>query len=77
MNDGDEVKETRRCYIYSEEDELVDWRDVEDHARDAEEKGFVVRREKVVGSGHCAHARGEGGKRYWETVRETWEAGWV
>lgn len=77
LNDRDVVKEASRCYVYSEEDQLVGWRDVEDHAREAEKRGFEVRRERMVGGGgHCAHARGEGGKRYWEVVREAWEVGW-
>ncbi|KAL4943891.1 hypothetical protein BDV06DRAFT_234255 [Aspergillus oleicola] len=57
----------RRCYIYSDADELVDWRDVERHAEDAEQKGFLVRREKFLGSEHVAHMKADP-KRYWRTV---------
>ncbi|KAK0705494.1 hypothetical protein B0H67DRAFT_649820 [Lasiosphaeris hirsuta] len=66
--------EVRRAYVYSEEDKLVDWRDVERHAADAKSGGFVVRVEKFAGSAHVAHARRDEG-RYWGVVRETWE-GW-
>ncbi|KAL4971520.1 hypothetical protein BDW66DRAFT_146016 [Aspergillus desertorum] len=58
----------RRCYIYSDADELVDWKDVEKHASDAESKGFIVRREKYTGSEHVAHMRADP-KRYWNTVK--------
>ncbi|PWY94905.1 hypothetical protein BO94DRAFT_447428, partial [Aspergillus sclerotioniger CBS 115572] len=59
----------RRCYVYSEEDGLVEWRDVEEHADEAEELGLgSVRREKFVGSEHVAHMRVDGG-RYWGVVR--------
>ncbi|RAL02402.1 TMEM53 family protein, partial [Aspergillus ibericus CBS 121593] len=63
----------RRCYVYSKEDGLVDWRDVEEHAREAEglkgELGLeVVRRERFVGSKHVAHMRGDE-ERYWRVVR--------
>ncbi|KAL4884387.1 hypothetical protein BJY04DRAFT_182379 [Aspergillus karnatakaensis] len=58
----------RRCYIYSDADELVDWKDVEIHASDAESKGFIVRREKFLGSQHVAHMRAEP-ERYWSTVK--------
>ncbi|KAL8756891.1 MAG: hypothetical protein Q9199_002618 [Rusavskia elegans] len=49
-------RETRRCYIYSEADSMVGWRDVEAHARSAVENGFVVQREKYGASEHCSHA---------------------
>ena len=48
-------REKKRCYIYSEADRMVGCSDVEDHARMAAEKaGSEVRKEKIVGSGHCA-----------------------
>jgi len=72
-NDKAKNREVGRAYLYSEEDDLVDWKDVERHAKQAEEKGFVVRREKFRGTPHVAHARLEG-DRYWGVVREMWEA---
>lgn len=74
INDGrilrasDGVSLPRRCYIYSDGDELVDWRDVERHASDAESMGFIVRREKFLGSEHVAHMRADP-RRYWDTVK--------
>ncbi|KAJ9143346.1 hypothetical protein NKR23_g6691 [Pleurostoma richardsiae] len=66
-------REVRRAYVYSEEDALIDFRGIEEHARQAGERGFrVVRLEKFVGSPHVAHARTDEG-RYWGVVRETWE----
>ncbi|KAK4458449.1 hypothetical protein QBC42DRAFT_349627 [Cladorrhinum samala] len=73
LNSG---RELGRTYIYSKPDELVDWRDVEAHADDAERRGFKnVRREEFLGTGHVAHARGgiENQERYWGVVRSTWE----
>lgn len=67
--------ETKRCYIYSETDPMVGWHDVEAHARDAAEEGFVVQCEKFERSGHCAHIRVEGGMRYWAIVNTLWKAG--
>ncbi|KAK4228054.1 hypothetical protein QBC38DRAFT_476060 [Podospora fimiseda] len=68
-------REVRRTYIYGKGDKLVDWRDVEEHAGDAENRGFKsVRKEEFVGTGHVAHGRGEGNVgRYWGVVRGTWE----
>ncbi|KAI9931500.1 hypothetical protein ASPWEDRAFT_25626 [Aspergillus wentii DTO 134E9] len=58
----------QRCYIYSDIDELVDWKDVEDHALEAESKGWVVHREKFQGSPHVSHMRSDPA-RYWDIVR--------
>jgi hypothetical protein len=65
--------EVRRAYIYSEEDALVDYRDVEEHAASAVRNGFVVAAlEKFVGSAHVAHVRVDE-ERYWGVVKDTWE----
>jgi hypothetical protein len=58
-----------RCYVYSDTDDLVDWRDTESHALDAEKKGWVVRRELFKGSPHVGHMRAEP-DRYWGIVKE-------
>lgn len=66
--------ESSRCYVYSEADGIVNWRDVEDHAADAADKGFTVYSEKFDGTGHCAHVRVAEGTRYWAIVDRLWEA---
>ncbi|KAL3461100.1 hypothetical protein BJX64DRAFT_261708 [Aspergillus heterothallicus] len=68
MRGLDKLSPPRRCYIYSDTDELVDWKDVEKHASDAESKGFVVWREKFLGSEHVAHMKADP-ERYWNTVK--------
>src|SRR3569833_205956 len=75
LNHNDRDKngtEVRRAYIYSEDDKLIDWRNVEDNATDAQEKGFRVRLEKFTKSPHVAHARTDP-ERYWSIVKEMWE----
>lgn len=57
-----------RCYIYSDTDELVDARDVERHAIDAQNKGLVVHREKFFGTPHVSHMRVDP-ERYWAIVK--------
>lgn len=67
--------EVRRTYIYSREDRLVDFRDVEEHAAEARRKGAVageVRAERFEGTAHVAHVRGNE-DRYWKVVKESWE----
>ena len=72
-NDSGKVRETCRAYIYSEADEFVNYRAVEEHAERAEAKGFVVaRREKFPGSPHVAHARSDP-EKYWSVIGDTWK----
>jgi Eukaryotic protein of unknown function (DUF829) len=64
-----------RVYIYSKEDEIVDWIDVESHAMDAKEKigtNEEVNLERWEGSTHVAHRRKDP-KRYWDVIRKLWE----
>ncbi|KAJ0165385.1 Transmembrane protein 53 [Colletotrichum tanaceti] len=66
--------EKRRAYLYSKEDEMIHWADVERHADEAKENGFDVRKERFDGSQHVAHAK-LNPSRYWGVVREMWDAG--
>ena len=76
LNDAEVLTAKRgRLYIYSREDKVVDWVDVESHARDAEEQAGGkegVRLERWVGSSHVAH-RGKDSKRYWDVITKLWE----
>lgn len=68
INDASLVPgEIERCYIYSDKDELVGWRDVEEHSTEAERKGWVVTREKFVGAPHVGHMRVDP-ERYWRII---------
>ncbi|KAJ6008878.1 hypothetical protein N7499_001075 [Penicillium canescens] len=62
-------KALARCYIYSDADELVDWRDTESHALKTEAQGWVVRRELFKGSPHVAHMKADP-DRYWGIVKD-------
>ena len=59
-----------RCYIYSKRDVMVSWRDVEDHADEAEAKLCTVQKE-LFGGQHVAHMRSDG-RRYWNVVERVW-----
>ena len=63
----------RRLYIFSQEDPMVDWRDVVSHAEDAKSKGYESEMEIFKGSGHCSHMLLDG-QKYWGLVKQTWEA---
>lgn len=79
-NWGRELNETHknksevgRVYIYGDKDELVHTDDVENHSREAEEKGFrVLATEKFEKSRHVEHARKDEG-RYWGVIQKAWE----
>ncbi|KAM0515048.1 hypothetical protein ACHAPE_006371 [Trichoderma viride] len=64
-------RETQRTYLYGTADAIIDWRQVEDHAKRAEESGFKVRKEKFEGGEHVSLVRKES-QRYWQVVKETW-----
>jgi hypothetical protein len=64
--------EVRRVYVYSEEDTLIAWKDVEAHATEAKRKGFEVRLERFERSAHVAHVRRDE-RRYWQIVRRAVE----
>jgi hypothetical protein len=65
-------KRASRCYIYSHQDRMVWWKDVEDHANHAEAKGYVVTKEEFDGSEHVAHMRLQS-DRYWKITEKVWE----
>ncbi|KAL2117357.1 hypothetical protein VTJ04DRAFT_9525 [Mycothermus thermophilus] len=74
LNDASaRATEVRRTYLYGVRDALVDWRDVEAHAEEAERVGFAcVRRERLEEGEHVALVRTDA-ERYWRVVKETWD----
>lgn len=63
-----------RLYLYSLADKMVDWKEIEAHARMAEENGASGKIELVrfERSEHVAHVREDAG-RYWRSVQRAWE----
>lgn len=58
--------------MYSKQDLLVDWREVEKHAREEQKRhGGEVRLERFEGSGHVSHLREDEG-RYRGVVEGLW-----
>jgi len=69
-----DVRKAPRTYLFSERDDLINWRDVEKHGVESAEKlGVRSLLVRFRMSGHCGHARGNEGV-YWGAVRRTWEA---
>ena len=72
LNDeGLVVKDISRLYIYSKEDKLVKFDDIEHHAAIAQKIGWPVRMEKFSGTDHCRHGKGAGEERYWNACQDT------
>lgn len=76
LNDEECIRSDRgRVYIYSKDDKIVGWEDVETHAKEAEEKEFgAVRMELWEESGHVGHMVKDA-ERYWNIVRKLWGCG--
>ena len=62
-----------RLYIYSTADEIIQWQDVEAHAKEAEAKGYKVQKVKYLESGHAAHLLHDE-NRYWIAVTRLWDS---
>ncbi|KAK1597548.1 uncharacterized protein LY79DRAFT_540279 [Colletotrichum navitas] len=65
------ASEKRRAYLYSKEDRMIHWTDVEKHAEESRQVGFKVRTERFEGSQHVAHSK-LNPPRYWGLVKEVW-----
>ncbi|KAL1305046.1 hypothetical protein AAFC00_001987 [Neodothiora populina] len=62
--------DTPRLYVYSQADEMIGWKDVQDHAEEARKKGYSdVLALPFVESRHCAHIVVDA-KRYWGAVSD-------
>lgn len=62
-----------RTYLFSESDDLIFWKDVEEHGvRSAQTCGARSLLVRFKDTGHCGHARGNE-ELYWGIVKRTWE----
>ncbi|KAL3446015.1 hypothetical protein BJX65DRAFT_319112 [Aspergillus insuetus] len=64
----------RRLYVYSVEDEMVRWEDVERHMEEGRGCGYLVHGEKFERGAHCALVMLDE-ERYWGSVQRAWEEG--
>lgn len=62
----------RRVYLYSKEDDIIHWGDIEQHAAQARERGYQVEMEMFEGTSHVEHMR-EWPVQYWGAVGRAWE----
>ncbi|EPE25647.1 hypothetical protein GLAREA_01559 [Glarea lozoyensis ATCC 20868] len=65
-----------KAFVYSKEDEAIDWRNVEAHAKETEERGFRVERKLIEGAAHVQLFKGRGGELdYWGFIQKVWDMG--
>jgi hypothetical protein len=65
------VKSAPRLYLYSKEDAIIYWEDIEKNAADAASKGYRVDRKVFQGSPHVGHMR-IWPKEYWQAILQAW-----
>ncbi|KAJ6031914.1 hypothetical protein N7540_002646 [Penicillium herquei] len=62
----------RRLYMYSRQDIMVKWEDVESHIQDARFRGYKVEKACFEHGSHCGLIM-EDATRYWTTVQRFWK----
>ena len=67
------VKEAPRLYMYSKEDDLIGYADIEEHAVEATTKGYQVSTKVFSGSGHVGHMRMHP-EEYWASIEKSWRS---
>jgi hypothetical protein len=66
-------KNAVRGFIYSKEDMVIDWKDVEAYAKLMEERGDKTEKKLVEGAQHVQLFKGKGGEDdYWGFVKKIW-----
>ncbi|KAJ5359342.1 uncharacterized protein N7496_011755 [Penicillium cataractarum] len=61
----------RRLYIYSKEDIVIGWEDVQSHLEDAQNRGYSVGQVCFEQGPHCGLVM-EDPNRYWDAVKNFW-----
>ncbi|KAL5621308.1 hypothetical protein BROUX41_006778 [Berkeleyomyces rouxiae] len=65
-------KRMTKLFMYSKEDEIIYWEDVEAAIAVCQQHGFKTEAEIFGGTGHVGHMR-QSPEKYWKTVEATWE----
>ncbi|CAI4212004.1 unnamed protein product [Parascedosporium putredinis] len=65
------TKAARSLYLYSKEDDLILWEDIEGHIANYREAGYHGDAVMFEGSGHVGHMR-QHPELYWKSIREAW-----
>lgn len=72
VNDGgSSVKSAGRLYLFSKTDDIISWRDIEEHAADARSKGYDVACEVFDDTPHVGHMKVHP-EVYWGAIARRW-----
>ncbi|CAI7671710.1 unnamed protein product [Penicillium manginii] len=66
--------DAKRLYIYSKEDVMVGWEDVQSHFKEARSQGYTADQIVFESGSHCTLMI-EDADRYWTAVQRFWEGG--
>ncbi|KAK0716098.1 hypothetical protein B0H67DRAFT_257111 [Lasiosphaeris hirsuta] len=61
----------RKLYLYSKEDDIIHWQDIEAHAALSRARGYAVDAEVFDGTSHVGHMR-KHPEQYWTAITRTW-----
>ncbi|KAI9368054.1 hypothetical protein BJX61DRAFT_248912 [Aspergillus egyptiacus] len=65
-------KNVRRLYLYSKQDRIILWSDIERHVADARRQGWKADCRVFEGSGHVEHMR-RNPAVYWKAIEDSWQ----
>ncbi|KAF4124784.1 Eukaryotic protein of unknown function (DUF829) [Geosmithia morbida] len=63
---------TRKLYLYSKEDDLISWTDIEENIAENKAAGWQTDACVFEGTGHVGHMR-KHTRQYWHAIRQSWE----
>ncbi|KAH7316496.1 hypothetical protein B0I35DRAFT_409688 [Stachybotrys elegans] len=67
-----EPRDSLKLYLYSKEDDLIGYEDIELHVAEAKELGWKTEVEIFEGTGHVGHMR-QYPEQYWSAISRAWE----
>ncbi|KAG8421365.1 hypothetical protein J3459_007459 [Metarhizium acridum] len=71
-NEKYEAADASRLYLYSKEDDLIGWEDIESNIAESRALGRKADTEIFDGSGHVEHMR-KFPKKYWAAIQRAWQ----
>jgi hypothetical protein len=70
--EGLSVRSAAKLYLYSKADDIISWRDIEEHAADAVSKGYDVELRMFEDTPHVGHMKGHP-EMYWGAIADRWK----
>lgn len=70
-NPETEEKSARRLYLYSKDDQIILWSDIEEHIAESRRQGWQADAVTFEGSGHVRHMQVHP-EKYWKNIQLAW-----